>query len=74
MRSSKAKRRGTGGRAVCEPLEGRVLLSKTGPLVDAGDTRWLYGLNQAEKLLRATDQVIVGFQPSSASMKKNPTT
>jgi hypothetical protein len=66
MRLGKRQRREAGGRAVCEPLEGRVLLSKVGPVVDAGDSRWLYSLNRPESLLRATDIVLVGFEPSSA--------
>jgi hypothetical protein len=55
-----------GPAVACEPLESRVLLSKTGPLVDAGDVRWLYSLNRPEHLLRATDEVVVGFEPSGA--------
>lgn len=49
----------------CEPLEERCLFSKTGPFIDAGDQRWLYEENRAEKLLRVTSEVTVGFEPSS---------
>ena len=54
-------------RAMCEGLECRLLLSKVGPLLDAGDQRWLYSLNQSQHLLRATDMVLVGLEPSSAT-------
>src|SRR4051812_30770085 len=56
---------GRAGTRDLEALESRMLLSKVGPLVDAGDQRWLYSLSQSQHLLRATDMVLVGFQPSS---------
>ena len=51
--------------ALCEGLECRLLLSKVGPVVDAGDSYFNYTNQAQESLYRATDRVTVGFFPSS---------
>ena len=51
---------------MCEGLECRMLLSKVGPVVDAGDSYFNYTNQAQESLYRATDRVVVGFFPSSA--------
>ena len=50
---------------LCEGLECRLLLSKVGPVVDAGDSYFNYTNQVQESLYRATDRVTVGFFPSS---------
>jgi hypothetical protein len=50
----------------CELLENRVLLSRPDHLVDAGDFYWdFYGGAYQVPLLRATDQIVLGFYPAS---------
>jgi hypothetical protein len=48
-----------------ESLENRVLLSRVGAIVDAGDSFFNYTSRTQDALLRVTDQVTVGFFPSS---------
>jgi hypothetical protein len=50
--------------ATVEAMEARVLLSGTAPRVDAGDFYWYQG--QRLKLLRATDEIVLGLLPTSA--------
>jgi hypothetical protein len=48
-----------------ESLESRLLLSRVGAIVDAGDSFFNYTSQKQDALLRVTDQVTVGFFPSS---------
>lgn len=58
---------GTSGHArAFESLEQRMLLSKVGPLVNAGDESWNEYASVSQNLVRASDMVVVGFEPSSA--------
>lgn len=58
---------GTSGHArAFESLEERMLLSKVGPLVNAGDESWNEYASVSQNLVRASDIVVVGFEPSSA--------
>jgi hypothetical protein len=57
---------GTPKRTLCEGLECRLLLSKVGAIVDAGDSYFNYTNQAQESLYRATDRVTVGLFPSSA--------
>src|SRR5258706_5661439 len=49
-----------------ELLESRLLLSRVGSIVDAGDSFFNYTSQKQDALLRVTDQVTVGFLPSSS--------
>src|SRR5438477_11813213 len=70
LRMGRAKRARRLARAVaasvrhmCEPLEDRVMLSKA-RIVDAGESYRDFNTGQDVPMLRATDQVVVGFGQS----------
>lgn len=64
--------RAVGTDATVEAMEGRVLLSAAAPRVDAGDFYWYQG--RPLKLLRATDEVVLGLLPTSARRARRLTT